>query len=728
MIKSTEKFLRDLIVAIAIVDAKLNFINYSDQWLTSFAPKKTDIRGKHLNDILLYMPISFNEAIQSALKGNISFNEGEKIFLPNGEVKWLKWKISPFKNNDDTLEALTIILEDVSKDKKELELLHKAENVGRTGGWQLNLETNQSYWTKTTRDIHEVDEDFIPTIESGIKFVTPKFKAKITNLITLALENHQPWDTQLIIITAKGNKVWVRAKGEVEILNNKPIGLIGTFQDITHQKLIELQFKKAKASLLSEFNNSINSMAMLDEQGKFIKVNKRLCQFLGYTTKEFMQMSFLDVSYTENKAKEVRNFKDVFSGKTNTSTKEKIYIHKSGNLIYANLSQRVVKNIDEESSYIICTFQDLTTERKAKIELRIFTESIQKIFKNSEIGMAFVTLNKGWKEVNHKFCDILGYSKEELLELSYSDITHTEDIGAELLFLKEIIDNKSESYRLEKRFIHKKGHVIYTIFTTTVVRKSDGEILHFIDQIIDITHKIKKEKELNTLVNLTKNQNNSLMNFAYIVSHNLRSNSSNMAMLSNLLAEEEDEQEKSNIINMISKSAESLSQTIDDLNDVVQVKTITLESLQSVNLVKTINKIQESINGLLIEKKSILEIDIPEHHSVKAVSAYLESIFLNIITNALKYSSEDRIPVIKINSQLQGDNILISFSDNGQGIDLKRHGDKIFGMYKTFHQNKESKGIGLFISKNQIEAMNGSIRMESIVDQGTTLYLSLIKG
>ena len=270
--------------------------------------------------------------------------------------------------------------------------------------------------------------------------------------------------------------------------------------------------------------------------------------------------------------------------------------------------------------------------------------------------------------------------------------------------------------------------MIYTIFTTTVVRKSDGEILHFIDQIIDITHKIKKEKELNTLVNLTKNQNNSLMNFAYIVSHNLRSNSSNMAMLSNLLAEEEDEQEKSNIINMISKSAESLSQTIDDLNDVVQVKTITLESLQNVNLVKTINKIQKSINGLLIEKKSILEIDIPEHHSVKAVSAYLESIFLNIITNALKYSSEDRIPVIKINSQLQGDNILISFSDNGQGIDLKRHGDKIFGMYKTFHQNKEAKGIGLFISKNQIEAMNGSIRMESIVDQGTTLYLSLIKG
>ncbi|MEH6745584.1 MAG: PAS domain S-box protein [Maribacter arcticus] len=728
MINSIEKLIRDLPVAISIVDAKLNLINYSDQWINSFAPKKTDIRGKHLNDILLDMPISFEEAIQSALKGNISLNEGEKIFLPKGEVKWLKWKISPYKNNDDTLEGLTIIIEDVSKDKKELELLHKAENVGRIGGWQINLETNQSYWTKTTRDIHEVDEDFIPSIEKGIHFVKENFREKVTNLITLALENHQPWDTQLIITTAKGNEVWVRAKGEVEILNNKCVGLIGTFQDITPQKLIELQFKKAKATILTEFNNSINGMAMLDERSKFIKVNKRLCQSLGYTAKEFMQMSFLDISYTENKAKEVTNFKDVFSGKINSPFKEKTCIHKSGNLIYGMLSQSLVKNIDGESSYLICTFQDLTTEKNVQIELSHFTESIQKIFKHSEIGMAFVTLNKGWKEVNHKFCDILGYSKEELLELNYSDITHTEDIGAELLFLKEIIDNKSESYRLEKRFIHKKGHVIYTIFTTTVVRKSDGEILHFIDQIIDITLKIEKEKELGTLVDITKNQNNSLMNFAQIVSHNLRSNSSNMTMLSNFLVEEEDEQEKSNIIDMISKSAESLSQTIDDLNDVVQLKTITLENLQSVSLAKTINQIQKSINGLLIEKKAILEIDIPKDHAVKAVSAYLESIFLNIVTNALKYSSEDRTPVIKINSQLQGDNILLSFSDNGQGIDLKRHGDKVFGLYKTFHQNKEAKGIGLFISKNQIQAMMGSIRIESIVDQGTTLYLTLVKG
>ncbi len=69
--------------------------------------------------------------------------------------------------------------------------------------------------------------------------------------------------------------------------------------------------------------------------------------------------------------------------------------------------------------------------------------------------------------------------------------------------------------------------------------------------------------------------------------------------------------------------------------------------------------------------------------------------------------------------------MLLSFQDNGQGIDLKRHGDKIFGMYKTFHKHKDSKGIGLFITKNQVEAMNGSIKIESKVNEGTTIYIKL---
>ncbi|HZJ20457.1 MAG TPA: ATP-binding protein [Pricia sp.] len=121
-------------------------------------------------------------------------------------------------------------------------------------------------------------------------------------------------------------------------------------------------------------------------------------------------------------------------------------------------------------------------------------------------------------------------------------------------------------------------------------------------------------------------------------------------------------------------------------------------------------------------------MDIDKNLKIQGIPAYLDSIFLNLFTNSIKYSSPERTPVIKIVSAQIKDKTVLTFSDNGLGIDLKRHGDKLFGMYKTFHRNKDAKGIGLFITKNQIEAMNGCIEVESTVDVGTTFKLYFDSG
>ena len=341
--------------------------------------------------------------------------------------------------------------------------------------------------------------------------------------------------------------------------------------------------------------------------------------------------------------------------------------------------------------------------------------------------MALVSLKGNWIKVNSSLCKSLGYTEKEFFKLTFQDITHPEDINADLKLLSEVIEGKRESYQLEKRYIHKNSQLVYAILTVTVVREINGDISHFVSQVLDITERIEGEKKLETLVEVTKNQNESLMNFAHIVSHNLRSHSSNMTMLAKFLLQEEDEEELKNINRMISDVAESLSETILHLNDVVQVKTGTLENLQSSSVLNTIEHIKKSIGGLLEEQDAIVKINIEKSHFVNAVPSYLESIFLNILTNAIKYSSPDRIPVIEIKSKIQKETVLITFKDNGQGIDLNRHGDKIFGMYKTFHKHKDAKGIGLFITKNQIEAMGGSIKIESAVDQGTTIFIELKK-
>jgi signal transduction histidine kinase len=129
------------------------------------------------------------------------------------------------------------------------------------------------------------------------------------------------------------------------------------------------------------------------------------------------------------------------------------------------------------------------------------------------------------------------------------------------------------------------------------------------------------------------------------------------------------------------------------------------------------------VNDVILESGVVITNHVSDKLNIEAIPAYLDSILLNLITNAIKYRSPNRAPTIDISSKNQGDYLVLSVKDNGLGLDLNKYKDKLFGMYKTFHNNPNSRGIGLFITKNQIEAMNGKIEVESKVDEGTTFKI-----
>ena len=151
--------------AIAIVDTKLNYISYSNQWLSDFSLHESNLTNKYIFEVTLETPESFKAALKNALKGEENINEEERFVLPNGEIKWLKWKILPIKNDVSKIDCVVIFLDDITIYKKEIELLHKAEDVARIGCWELDLKSSMVYWTKTTKDIHEVSEDFEPNLD-----------------------------------------------------------------------------------------------------------------------------------------------------------------------------------------------------------------------------------------------------------------------------------------------------------------------------------------------------------------------------------------------------------------------------------------------------------------------------------------------------------------------------------------------------------------------------------
>ncbi len=239
------------------------------------------------------------------------------------------------------------------------------------------------------------------------------------------------------------------------------------------------------------------------------------------------------------------------------------------------------------------------------------------------------------------------------------------------------------------------------------------------NKIIDVNKNL--EKRITERTNYLIKQNDVLENFAYIVSHNLRAPVSNLRPLLQFYKKEINLEKKDIYSAKIEISINNLNNTLNELLDVVAIRT-DLKS-ETLDFVSSLLKIIESYQGQIIESKAKITYDFSKVPEIEYPSIYLESILQNLLSNALKYKSPDRIPVIHFETKQINNKIHLSLSDNGLGIDLKENGTLLFGFYKTFHKHPEAKGLGLFLIKKQIEIMGGNITAKSQVNIGTTFEI-----
>lgn len=295
-------------------------------------------------------------------------------------------------------------------------------------------------------------------------------------------------------------------------------------------------------------------------------------------------------------------------------------------------------------------------------------------------------------------------------------ITYPDDIESEIDKINNLRLGLITEFRMQTRYIHKEGHIKWANIVETPLWNEDEQPKSNILIIEDITDR----KAADDLVN---EQNKRLLNFSYIVSHNLRSHASNIQAITNLLEITESEAERKEMVDLLKTVSGSLNDAMLNLNKVVNIQTSIDISTEPLNLSVFIRKTLDILNDQVVLKKAVIKNNVPDNIMVNYNPAYLESILLNFIFNAIRYSHPDRIPEIELSTVIDGGQIVLQVEDNGIGIDLDKHGDQLFGMYKTFNGNPDSKGVGLFISKNQIDAMGGKVLVESAPDIGTKFMI-----
>lgn len=344
------------------------------------------------------------------------------------------------------------------------------------------------------------------------------------------------------------------------------------------------------------------------------------------------------------------------------------------------------------------------------------------LFEQAPVGIAKVDSHSGdFITVNEEFCKIVGYTEEELTESNFQKITHPDDVSENVKCLHKLRDGNLSEFAVEKRYLHKSGRTVWVNLIGARLSKSDGTAKRHIAIIEDITDKKRAEEELKQSFELVSDQNKRLLNFSYIVSHNLRSHTSNIQTISDFLETAETKEERDEMIDLLKKVSDSLNETMTNLNEVVSIRTNINLSIEKLNLYEYIERATLILSQQITKKEADVQNLVPKNIVIDYNAAYLESVLFNLISNAIRYSHPNRKPEIVISFDEAAKSLRIK--DNGIGIDLKKNGEKLFGMYKTFNNNPDSKGIGLFLTKNQVDAMGGTIIAESTLHEGTTFII-----
>jgi PAS domain S-box-containing protein len=373
---------------------------------------------------------------------------------------------------------------------------------------------------------------------------------------------------------------------------------------------------------------------------------------------------------------------------------------------------------------LLGTFQDITQHEASEKRTVENDQLLSTLINNLPLNVFVKDLESRKTLVNQSECDYVGVKDPSEL-IGKSDFDLFDKKTAQISREEDLLVMNSLKPILGKETVHVKKDGSQTSFMTSKIPLlgTDGKAKGIIGFSLNISNLKQKEEELRDLINVTSLQNKKLINFAHIISHNLRSHTANFSMLLDFLVHESDEDEKLKIIGMLTNASDNLLETLDNLNEVVDISTNVNLEKHPVHLNSKIKAVQQSLFAFLKNHNATVVNLVPDDVHVMAIPAYLDSILMNFITNSVKYRDLSRPPVIKLSTQVRNDNIVLSIADNGLGIDLKKYGSKLFGMYKTFHNNSDARGIGLYITKNQIEAMNGKIITCSEVGKGTTFNI-----
>jgi diguanylate cyclase (GGDEF)-like protein/PAS domain S-box-containing protein len=277
------------------------------------------------------------------------------------------------------------------------------------------------------------------------------------------------------------------------------VGWVGTCLDFTAWKEADEAIAVAAERFRVAFDNAPIGMALVTPGGRWLQVNSALCELLGYSAEKLTQLTFVDVTHADDLEASLEHSRRQLDGEVDSLGIEKRFVRSDGQVVWVSLTSTLSRDRDGQPLHFVAQIEDVTDRVRAHRALEEAEDHFRRAFDDAPIGMAIVGLDGRWLRVNDTLCEITGYAREELLDRTFGDITHPEDVERSFKTLEEVQSGDARTVRFEKRYVHPNGRIVWVNVSSSLMCDSEGNPLHYVSQIEDVTDRRRAERRLKDL-------------------------------------------------------------------------------------------------------------------------------------------------------------------------------------------------------------------------------------
>ena len=528
--------------------------------------------------------------------------------------------------------------------------------------------------------------------------------------------------------TKTGKEFWEEVSLKRLTLGDRDI-VLGTAMDITERKRAEQALRQSHDELRHYFDQPLVGMLTAKHDKSTLRVNQRFCEMVGYSMEEMQSLDWSTITHPDDIAENQKYQEQALRGEIDSYQVEKRYIHKDGHTVYVHLVSSCIYDAQGRPDYFIGMVLDISARKQAEEARRQSDELFRLAFENATIGTCLVSLQGRLTKVNLALCEMLGYAREELEGMTVNDLAYPDDTALSANFIANAISHPDHGHALfEKRYQHKQGHLVWGWVSSSLVHDAQGQPLYFISHVQDITERKQAELELIQARQAAEAANQAKSAFLANMSHELRTPLNAVLGFAQILRQDPALGEtQQNQARSIQRGGEYLLTLINDILDLAKIEAGRFELFPEIWDTPSFFQELEYMFRLRAEQKDLYfqyqaAPDLP--YTLRSDDKRLRQVVLNLLGNAMKFTEHGSV---SLRTDYADGRLRLAIEDSGIGMTAA----DLAQIFEPFQQAGDSRyktqgtGLGLAISRRLVEAMGGSLSVDSIPGQGSTFRVEI---